>query len=76
MFHKNLHEVTISVIACNATEEVLEAFHTLERVEVMHLKSAQAFRSKDNAACNVSVNTHAVQGCTYYGTLYGFTLVE
>jgi hypothetical protein len=76
MFHTNIYEVTIYVVACDVTKEVLEAFRTLERIWVVYFKSAQAFWSKYNGACNVSVDTHFVQGCTYYRTLYGFSLVE
>jgi hypothetical protein len=64
MFHTYPREVTTSVVVCDLTKEVLEAFNTFKRIEVMHLKSSQTLRSKDNGACNVSVDTHVVQSCT------------
>jgi hypothetical protein len=54
VFHADFHEVAVSVIARDATQEVLEAFCTLERIEMVHVEAAKAFTSKENGVCNVS----------------------
>jgi hypothetical protein len=60
VFHADLHEVAIYVIAHNVTQKVLQAFCPLERIEMVHFEYAEAFRSEDDGTCKVSVNTHFV----------------
>jgi hypothetical protein len=60
VFHANLHEVAVSIIARNVTNELVDTFDTLECIEMVHLKSSNIVRSKENDECNVSVNIHFV----------------
>jgi hypothetical protein len=76
MFHADPREVAISVIACDVAHEILEASCSLERVEVVHFKSAYDFWSKEDIARDVSVDAHLIQSCAYYGTLDRLALVQ
>jgi hypothetical protein len=60
VFHTDLHEVAVSIIARDMTQKVLEIFRPLECIEMVHFEAAKAFRSEDDGACNVSVHTHFV----------------